>query len=343
MVKKTILILKEAVFGGNQVKHIKKHHFFWILLIFTLIFTKPFFSASLMPSIDSESSTDIINSMQNKIVPRLIIKNISISPDIVFSGEKFTLSYEIGNVNDEKPIHNIILYAQSDNNIILPVYGSSNSQYMESIPPNGTISGKIMLQASALADTNIYPINIVLEYQDTNGNYYRSEEIISLHINQKMDFIVEPISITEICEISIPTIVNVICKNNGKTIVEDINLHIEGNISKDDLSLYVGSMLPSAIVNKEISLSFTEGGEQPVLIYLTYKNSVGDTFQKELLNKTINITESSEIMDEKADVTENVFSLLNDKMFLTGLIFLIILVAYVLVFKKIFKFQKNKS
>lgn len=126
---------------------------------------------------------------EKKSVPKIIISDYSIEPEVVYAGTPFKLTFDLLNTSSDRSVKNIkaALVVNTEEtetgNVFTPVNGS-NSIYIDSIGAGSTVQKYIELQPDYNATAKNYDINIAIEYEDEDNNAYTQNEIVGVKVNQ---------------------------------------------------------------------------------------------------------------------------------------------------------------
>ncbi|HIH23634.1 TPA: hypothetical protein HA251_01225 [Candidatus Woesearchaeota archaeon] len=87
---------------------------------------------------------------------------------VIVPGKETPLTFTINNVG-RSTLHNLQFRWENDDGIILPVSGTAG-RYVDSIEIDDSVEIEYMVMASTNADPDLYPIDLILTYDDPSGS-----------------------------------------------------------------------------------------------------------------------------------------------------------------------------
>ncbi|MCF6459697.1 COG1361 S-layer family protein [Clostridium sp. Cult3] len=221
--------------------------------------------------------------------PKLIIDKYNFEPSIVKAGENFTMNLSFFNTNKEKAVKNIKIFLTADEktdpngnsgggNVFTPVE-SSNTFYIDSIPPKGRVEKSIKMFTVPDAQAKTYTITANFEYEDSKGEEYTATELIGVPVIQQ--------SKLEIGELNIPpeafageaTPISVEFYNTGKVTLYNMMVKLEGDFPTENGNYYVGNFEVGNSEYFEGMIIPQEPGEITGTLVFTYEDSSGETIE----------------------------------------------------------------
>jgi uncharacterized repeat protein (TIGR01451 family) len=170
-------------------------------------------------------------------VPRIIISDYTVEPLIVMANTEFDLSLTMLNTHSQRTIGNIRVTWEVEaitvgteitgGNVFTPV-DSSNTFFIESIPPRGIYQHHMRLFAIPDAAPRNHVITINFEYEDAEGNPFEATENIGVNVRQE--------SRLEMSVPHLPSVVTqgerigaeIILLNAGRSTLLNLRVRVEG-------------------------------------------------------------------------------------------------------------------
>ena len=221
-----------------------------------------------------------------KTIPRLIIDKYNFEPNLVKAGENFTMNLSFFNTNSQKTVRNIKIFLASDeksdpdspsagSNIFTPV-DSSNTFYIDSIPPKGKIEKNITLSTVPDAQAKTYTITANFEYEDSDGEQYKDVELIGIPVIQQSKIEIGELIIPPEAYVGEPTPISVEFYNTGKVTLYNMMVKLEGDFQMENANYYVGNFESGGTEYFEGMVIPEEPGELTGAIVFTYEDSTGE-------------------------------------------------------------------
>ena len=241
--------------------------------------------------------------------PKLIIDKYNFEPSLVKAGENFQMNLSFFNTNKDKTVKNIKIFLTADEktdhesnsgggNVFTPV-NSSNTFYIDSIPPKGRVEKSITMSTVPDAGAKTYTITANFEYEDSQGEEYTAIELIGVPVVQQSKLEVGELNIPPEAFIGEPVPVSTEFYNTGKVTLYNMMVKLEGDFQTEYGSYYVGNFATGSSEFFEGMVIPSEPGELTGDIVFTYEDSTGETIEiREEF--TINVIEPPP-MDENLD------------------------------------------
>lgn len=232
---------------------------------------------------DKDDKDDKDNKKKGK--PKLIIDNYKFSPSIVQAGENFEMNLSFFNTNKTQTIKNIKIYLTAESgakqdsqnagsSAFTPV-NSSNTFYIDSIGAKKRVDKRITMFTipDALAKTHTITAN--LEYEDSEGNEYISQELIGVPVVQKSKLEVGEISLFPDASVGQPIPISLEFYNTGKVTLYNLMVKLEGDFQTENAQYYVGNFDSGGSDFFEGMVIPNEPGELTGAVLFTYEDSTG--------------------------------------------------------------------
>lgn len=237
--------------------------------------------------------------------PKIMISYYQLSPKIAQAGKSFDLSFGLYNTNSRNTIYNLKatieqnLGAQpqntgennamvSDGSVFSPV-NQSNSFYVAALYPWNTANKHITMNVLPNAVAGNYVINLSIEYEDADGNQYKTTEAIGIPVVQRAGVTMGELKTDELM-VGNPTEMSVNIYNTGKDNLNTFMCDVIGKgIKIDNDRKFIGNFNTGTQETFSFTATPTRAGEIEGQIMLTYEDSTGKVhnqvkdFKKEVM------------------------------------------------------------
>lgn len=232
-----------------------------------------------------EMSTNVKNQ------PKIMISYYQLNPQIAQAGKSFDLSFGLYNTNSKNTIYNLKatieqnLGAQpqntgennamvSDGSVFSPV-NQSNSFYVAALYPWNTANKHITMNVLPNAVAGNYVINLSIEYEDADGNQYKTTEAIGIPVVQRAGVTMGELKTDELM-VGNPTEMSVNIYNTGKDNLNTFMCDVIGKgIKIDNDRKFIGNFNTGTQETFSFTATPTRTGEIEGQIMLTYEDSTG--------------------------------------------------------------------
>ena len=243
--------------------------------------------------------------------PKLIIDKYSFEPNIVRAGENFVMNLSFYNTNSQQTIKNIKIFLTSNettdptsnsagSSVFTPV-NSSNTFYIDSIPPKGRVEKSITLFTVPDAQAKTYTIIANFEYENGEGQEFTATELIGVPVVQQSKLELGELSLYPEAYVGQPQPVFIEFYNTGKVTLYNMMVKLEGDFQTENGSYYVGNFEIGRSDYFEGMIIPTSPGEVTGALVFTYEDSAGEPIEVRR-EFTINVMESMPIGDFPQDM-----------------------------------------
>ncbi len=223
--------------------------------------------------------------------PKIMISSYQLSPKIAEAGKTFDLSFSLYNTNNKNAIYNLKatieqnLGAQpqntgennamvSDGSVFSPV-NQSNSFYVAALYPWNTANKNITMSVLPNAVAGNYVINLSIEYEDADGNQYKTTEAIGIPVVQRAGVTMGEVKSDELM-VGNPTEMSVSIYNTGKDNLNTFMCDVIGKgIKIDNDQKFIGNFNTGTQETFSFTATPTREGEIEGQIMLSYEDSTG--------------------------------------------------------------------
>ncbi len=183
--------------------------------------------------------------------PKLIIDKYSFEPQLVKAGENFKMNLSFYNTNSTKTVKNIKIFLTAEpgsndsenkgNTSAFTPVDSSNTFYIDSIPPKGRVHKTITMFAIPDAIAKTHTITANFEYEDNDGNELKDIELIGVPVVQQSKLDVGEINFYPEAFVGQSSPISLEFYNTGKVTLYNTMVKLEGDFQTENGQYYVGN------------------------------------------------------------------------------------------------------
>lgn len=215
-----------------------------------------------------------------KSVPKIIISKYTCDPIMVKAGEEFDLNMSFTNTHSTKKVTNIKIFftvsAESKTgNVFIPV-NSSDTFYIESINPKGTIDKSVRLFAMPDAEPKTYNLIVNFDYEDETGALPVTTENIGISVKQPAKLETSEIYIPSEGNVGEPIYINFSLYNTGKVTLNNLRVKIVGDFDTQNSDSYFGNFESGNNEYYEGVIIPNASGKQTGKLIKSYDNPNGE-------------------------------------------------------------------
>lgn len=237
--------------------------------------------------------------------PKIMVSYYQLNPQIAQAGKNFDLSFGLYNTNSKNAIYNLKatieqnLGAQpqnsggnnamvSDGSVFSPV-NQSNSFYVAALYPWNTANKHITMNVLPNAVAGNYVINLSIEYEDADGNQYKTTEAIGIPVVQRAGVTMSEVKTDELM-VGNPTEMSINIYNTGKDNLNTFMCDVIGKgIKIENDRKFIGNFNTGTQETFSFTATPTRAGEIEGQIMVSYEDSTGKVhtqtkdFKKEVM------------------------------------------------------------
>lgn len=244
-----------------------------------------------------------------KSTPRLIIDKYEFEPTMVKAGENFEMKLSFYNTNSSRTVKNIKIFLTAEANtgsqntesssssVFTPV-DSSNTFYIDSIPPKGKVEKNITMFTIPDAAAKTHVITANFEYEDNKGEAFTATELIGVPVVQQSRLEVDEIQYPTEAFLGEGVSISTEFYNTGKVTLYNMMVRLEGNFQKEGGSYYVGNFQSGNSEFFEGTIIPNEPGQLSGELVFSYEDSTG---QEQELREAFSINIVDMPMEEFPD------------------------------------------
>jgi len=193
-----------------------------------------------------------VESSGHGTIPRVIIKQYSLSKEQVLAGDKVDLTLTIENTN-ARPVQNVLISfgaekivsdsGTSSGTVFSPV-NSSNTFYIEQIKGKSIISKTITFYVDPSATAKTYLMPVTIQYEDYKGVPVDVPvtDSVNIPVTQEAKLQILSVSIPTEATVGMPIPVTAEFANAGKVDLSEFSVSLEGNFETQDASMYLAKL-----------------------------------------------------------------------------------------------------
>ena len=205
------------------------------------------------------------------------------------------------NTNSTKPVKNIKIFLTSNEttdpnsnsaggSVFTPV-DSSNTFYIDSIPPKGRINKSITMFTVPDAQAKTHTLTANFEYEDGEGVEYTAVELIGVPVVQQSKLETGELNYMPEAFVGQPAPISLEFFNTGKVALYNMMVKLEGDFQTENGSFYLGNFVSGSSEYYEGMVIPSQPGELKGSVLFTYEDSSGE---KQELRKefTLNVMDA---------------------------------------------------
>lgn len=208
--------------------------------------------------------------------PQLMVENYSYGGSYVEAGKNFTLNLTMVNTSKDKRLRNIKVSLNSEEGTFIP-YNTSNSFFIDSLPPGGRTTKNITFSTKPDAKAQTIALNLESTYEDMKGNALTAKDIISIPVTQTTKLDIDEPSLPPELYSGQMTNVSFSFYNTGKNVLRNLKITAEGDFdTQGSVSYFVGNMDPGKSDSYDLMLIPRAPGKLTGTVIFTYENVQGE-------------------------------------------------------------------
>ena len=217
---------------------------------------------------------------EEKSTPRVIINQYNLDTDTVMAGVPFEFNFTLYNTSSV-PVQNMKVTVMSPitdgtAGVFLPVEGT-NSFFIANIPAGGSHDVSIRLSAKTDSETKSYPIEVMMEYEDTDAKAYSVKDSIALPVVQPQRLEVGTINYYPFA-VNMSSSISFNYVNKGRSPLYNLTIRFDGpfQLESGEDSYYVGNFAASSSDYFDDMLVPTQAGEVEGKVIFEYEDVNGN-------------------------------------------------------------------
>jgi hypothetical protein len=217
-----------------------------------------------------------VNGVSGEKTPQLMVDSYDYSGAFVEAGNAFPLTLGFYNTSATHTISNIKITISSEDGAFIPV-DSSNSFYIERLGARERAVQSMILSVKPGAEQKTTPLAVNMSYEDSSGNTFTSNDVISIPVMQETRLDVDDIIAPPGLYAGMQGYVSVRFYNMGKTTLNNLRVTAEGDFdTPESISYFVGNMQSGNSDTYDFSFLPRQGGPMNGKVVFTYEDASGD-------------------------------------------------------------------
>lgn len=234
---------------------------------------------------------------------RIIIDSYTIEKGDFTPGSTATIAFKLRNIGGSINMKNI--YVQlSSNSGITPVYGESNQKYVDMLDAGRTVEVVFKVDVPTTIEAEKAEVMLKIEYENAKGEDKSNQATVYIPIKNTGELEINNVSVADSAKVGAKTLISVSYANGSDITLRDAVIKIEGNIEDEGTSVELGNIETGISKYKDMYVTFTKTGEQPVELTISYKDAEGKTITKEVCNETVNVMAADQVIEDTDDNTQ---------------------------------------
>jgi hypothetical protein len=249
---------------------------------------------------------------------------LSAEPEHLNAGTEGYLNLTINNTGSEDGTQAIVKITRNGNSPVIPV---DNSAYIGNFPSGSTVSCRYKVSVSSSAEKQTYPVDVVVEYLNTEGDTVTSRsDTVGVPIGGKADFAI--ISAPAEMHPGNKEVISVEYKNTGDTAIYSAQSRVSAVdpfSSSEDIA-FIGDLQPgeSRVVSYQVSVDRSATIKEYGLdSEIRYRDALDNTYISDIMKVNVNVT-----------TTKGLETIISNPIYLSILAAIIIGIAYVVYHKR---------
>ncbi|MGI6747145.1 MAG: COG1361 S-layer family protein [Anaerovoracaceae bacterium] len=223
--------------------------------------------------------------------PQLMVDSYNYGGTFVQAGKRFVLCLSLYNTSGSHTLSNIKVTISSEDGTFIPV-NSSNSFYIETLGKKEHIDQYLHLSVKPTAEQKTTALNVNMTYEDSSGNTFTAEDIISIPVLQDTRLEVGDIIAPPELYAMMQSWVSMEFYNTGKTTLYNLRVSAEGDFdTTESTSYFVGNMESGSSDSYDFSFIPRSAGTMDGKVVFTFEDASGE-------EQTIERPFSFQVMEE---------------------------------------------
>lgn len=190
-----------------------------------------------------------------------------------------------------------------------------------------------------------YELQIGLDYEDSQGNEFKTTEMVGIPVLQDTDIHIADVEIPTELEVGMSDSLNVDFYNTGRSTIYNLMVRLEGNFETMSSTEYYGNFQPGNSDQYSVMITPIEEGEENGAVIFTYEDVNGDSHEirKDFIVESIDLSKSPDDGIINPENEQRPFY--KSFLFYILILILVLIVAYIIYYRKknSFKEKYNES
>lgn len=225
--------------------------------------------------------------------PRIVVENMTVSADKIYSGDAFSLSFKAKNSSTLKGIRNLKVLLKSNDTIVSAT--PSSSVFVGDLATGGSAPLTMNLKALASSEGGNQAITLNFEYEDADGKQHTDSEVLNIPVYVKNELTVSDVRFGAVTSSSYKLAVDFY--NTGKIQNRNLMVDIKGDFETKNSNYFVGNFAAGRSDIYEVTITGQPAEKVSGTVIFTYDDTFGE---KVTLEKPFEITYAPKTTDDMA-------------------------------------------
>ncbi len=232
-------------------------------------------------------------------VPKLIVSSYDVGAKTVAGGNDFMLKYSIKNTSESLEVKNVKISFVSAGNIFTPKPGSTNSVFIDKLGKGASYNGEITMRASSKADTDVYPLEVVMTYEDPASTQREARDMMSVSLTKFQTISVDEIIVPTEINLGEKIPLNIRYWNTGQTELSNLVLHVEGDVPENQKTFEAGILKGGSSGYIDYSIEPQTAGQFTFRLNFSFYDNSGNEFLVPINSYTVKVLEGGAVTSAK--------------------------------------------
>jgi len=214
-------------------------------------------------------------------IPRIIISEFSIYPQMPRAGQDFDLSITFRNTNSALSVNNIRItleameHAEGHGSVFVPV-GGSNTVFIDFLAPGAEVTKNLRFFTVPDADPRSYRLLVDMHYQDAEMREHRAEEQLSVSVAQVTRL--EAIwmrDIPDFASVGDMIFFEFRATNTGRVDLSNVRVRMEAPWDTGEAGMFIGPLRAQTAMTFSGRFTPLEEGEFPATVIIYGEDATG--------------------------------------------------------------------
>lgn len=215
-------------------------------------------------------------------VPKLIVESYTISPEKIYAGETFDVSFTMRNTSTEEDIKNLQIRVVDSAEVgkLVPADSASNTLYVDKIGKGDTHTASISFQSAPDTEAKAYTLDLSFDYEGAKSKQtYKANETIAVPIMQKIRTKIDAVQIYDDGAMPGQSIgMYVAMYNMGKSQIYNCMVDVEGEGLAMEETYFAGNVASGGQMRADFTIIASVPGQIAGNILISYEDMNGEQY-----------------------------------------------------------------
>jgi len=206
-------------------------------------------------------------------IPRVIVSNISMYPEIARAGQNFDLELTFRNTNSTRSVNNVRIVLEplgtTDQGAVFTPRAGSNTVFINNMAPGEEVTKNLTFNTVPDAEPRSYTMRVHFDYQDADFEEYSFTEDISIPVAQIVRVETSEIHMPEMVTPGQGIWLDFHVMNTGMVLLRNMRIRVDGPFDTTQANRPIGNLRPGFSITYTGQISTFESGrvEGAIVIY----------------------------------------------------------------------------